>query len=470
MRIRTALLAAAVVLGSAARVYVAVGKPLWADEIFTLNLARQPVPRILAALRADSGPPLHYLLARVLLSPFGARPGPEDGLVRAFSLVASLLHIPLFFRLTRRLGTPEIGLTAAALFSLMPLAVNYAAEGRAYALASLLVLFSFDRALALRESPRFGAAASLATGAAAATLTHYLAAFPLAGLGLLLPGASSRGRRALALSGGAAALLVSPWAFVALRQPRASMAWVLSPGFAQAPRQFFVNLAFGLQPPDGALAVCVPAALVFLAALLLLSRNGPLRPVTLVLAAGLVLLGIGQIATGAVVLPERAALPFLPFVVLLAAGAPRLLGLGSGAISLAGLAVGLPAMVAPSPGQELARLLVPAVSRGDKVCAVGLWGPELDYRLQRNGLPDRVVFFPPQVAAHPGWYDEKTLSADSLTNEAKALVLSPARPSIWVLPRGSKATAALVPLLNKLPATRLMSSPLIEVVKIRRGS
>ena len=57
-----ALAWAAIVVGVVARVFSLVVRPLWADEIFTLTVARKSAPEILAALRVDSGPPLHYLL------------------------------------------------------------------------------------------------------------------------------------------------------------------------------------------------------------------------------------------------------------------------------------------------------------------------------------------------------------------------------------------------------------------------
>src|ERR1700693_2272029 len=149
-----ALAWAAMGVGVVARVFSLVVRPLWADEIFTLTVARKSPSEILAALRVDSGPPLHYVFAHVLLMPFSPAPGFPDVLVRLFSLVASLLHLPLLFTVARRLGREEMGLPAAALSSVSPLAVASAAEGRAYALASLLVLLAFERALALRERPR----------------------------------------------------------------------------------------------------------------------------------------------------------------------------------------------------------------------------------------------------------------------------------------------------------------------------
>ncbi len=49
-------------------------------------MARKSLPDLLAALRLDSGPPLHYLAAKLLLLPF-AVPGPADVAVRLLSVV-----------------------------------------------------------------------------------------------------------------------------------------------------------------------------------------------------------------------------------------------------------------------------------------------------------------------------------------------------------------------------------------------
>ena len=259
-----ALAWAAILLGAAARVFTLAVRPLWADEIFTLTLARKSFPEILAALRVDSGPPLHYFAAHLLLAPFGAAPGPSDILVRVLSLAASLLHVPLLFLVARRLSRPASGLTAGALFAISPLAVAYAAEGRAYALASLLVLLAFERALALLETPRFGVAVGLSFAAGGAVLTHYLAVFPVAALAVLAWDARPRSRQALVFSGLSAAAIAGAWIPVALAQPRSSMAWSFGTAFSDALRDFPANLAFGAPAGGPAMAVfgAVLAAIV----------------------------------------------------------------------------------------------------------------------------------------------------------------------------------------------------------------
>jgi uncharacterized membrane protein len=454
----------AIVLGIAARVGALVLRPLWADEIFTLTLARRGVSGILAALRADSGPPLHYLVSHVLLLPFPA-PGPGDAVVRLFSLAVSLLHLPLLAALARRLGRAEAGLAAAALYAVFPLAVFYGVEGRGYALASLLTLAAFERALALRERPRAGIAGALALAAAGAVLTHYLAVFPIAALASLAVTARPAARRAILLAGAAAVLLVAPWAPVALRQPTASMAWVRGPEFTDALRDFPANLAFGIEPAG---AFALPLAVLggaLVLALLLRERRGILSPVAAVLSGSLALLALAQLATGALVLPGRTAVVFLPLVALLLACAPPAVPLAAGALATAFLVRACTNLAGASPGELLARLLEAPARSGRTIVAAGYWGPELEYRLARLGAPGHVVLFPSSVAAHPGWYREEDLPDETLGREAAALLASPERPTVFVLPRGSRASAALATRLG--PARRLLASPLVDVVETK---
>jgi len=460
-----ALAWAAVAVGVMARVFSLVVRPLWADEIFTLTVARKSASEILAALRVDSGPPLHYLFTHVLLTPFGPAPGLPDVLVRVLSLVASLLHLPLLFVVARRLGRPEMGLPAAALYSVFPLAVAYAAEGRAYALASLLALLAFERALALRERPRLSTALGLTLAAAGAVLAHYLAVFPVAALAILALDARPAARHALVLSGLAAAALAATWVPIALAQPHASMAWSMEAGFTSALREFPANLAFGAPAGGPAMTALGVAGALLLAALFARAWRGAFSPVARVLGLSLALLALAELGAGTLVLPERTALVFLPFAVLLLAAAPPFVLAAAGTLATALLALWLPRAVEPSPGALLARLLEAPARAGRRVLAAGYWGPELDYRLARIGAPGRVVLFPSAVAAHPGWYREEEISDVRLAAEADVALAASRPPTIFVLPRGSRASNALASRLGH--ARRLLSSPLVDVVETR---
>lgn len=454
---------AAVLLGTAARIAALVIRPLWADEIFTLTLARRPVPEILATLRLDSGPPLHYLVSKLVLAPCGG-PGPLDVVVRLVSFTASLLHVPLFVAIGRRLGKESAGWTAATLYALFPLAVSYAAEGRGYALASLLVLLAFERCLALREKPGTGRAVLVGSLAAAALLTHYLALLPLAGFVSLFRGSSREARRSLLLAGGVAAALASLWLPVATAQPRASMAWVdAAPTLASASR-IALNVAFGIET-----APLWPLSLAALLALAFLSLRAILSDAAASVAAlGLLSLALLAFVTPVVLLPERASILLLPFVALAAAGWTPLAALSS-LLSIATLVVQIPAQTHRLPSEALAERVQAFARSGSSVCAVGLWGPELAYRMERAGLGGRVVLFPSDVAAHPGWYEESVVPPDRLRAEALALVARADRPELFVL-SPSRASGALKEALARVPQRRVGETPLFELVEVPRQS
>ena len=462
------LLVAAIALGAAARCTLLLERPLWADEIFTLNLARRSVAGIVEALRVDSGPPLHYVLARLALLPLGP-PGPLDVLVRLPSTIASLLHLPLLVLVARRLKKPEAGLPAAALYALFPLAVTFAAEGRAYAVASLLVLAAFERALALRETPTAGRAAGLALAAGAALLCHYLTVFPLLGLLALLPTSDSpvRARILVGLAGGA--ILFLPWLPIALGQPHASMAWAREPNVAQVPFFFPVNLAFGIVPGRN-LGVLFVLAILILGVALFFARRGPLNPLAAVLVTGVLLLAAAHFLAGPFLLPERSAVLFLPFVALLLAGGPVPLPVLSAGVSLAGLVLLVRQAAAPLVSDQVAALLEKEMKPGRKVCVAALWGPDLDYRLTRAGYPGCVVFFPSDVARHPGWFEEGEIDAGRLAAEAHELVASPSRPTLFLLPNGSRTAAALRAELAPLGPRRRAANAFVDVVEVPDAS
>ncbi len=453
--------ALAVAAGVVLRLVLVAFRPLWADEVFTLALARKSVPALVRALSVDSGPPLHYLASRLVLAPFAA-PGPADVLVRVLSLLASLAHVPLLLAIGRRTSHPRPRLSAA-LFLLVPLAVAYGAEGRAYALASLLVLGACERALCLAAGGSRGAAAALAALAAAAVLTHYLAAAPLAGVFLAaFVRADGASRRRLLAAGAGAILLAVAWLPVALEQPRAAMAWIGAAPRGDRLLAVLANLGLGLSPRESALTAAAAAGGAVLAAGLLagLSRRSPHA---LAAACGLAVLAGLELASGAVLLPERAAVLFVPFLCLLAGELSAPASAALLALALAGNAVAIPEALRPTPAQQLAATLARALRGGGSVLAAGLWGPELSYRLGRAGLPGRVTLFPSDVARHPGWYAEGLLDPAELEAEARAAVGAGPPPRFVVFGPGGRAAAALSGELVARKGQRVAATAVLEV-------
>ncbi len=456
------MLALALLAGGAARLFLAFARPLWADEIYTLTLARRPLADLLEALRLDSGPPLHYLAAKLLLVPFPA-PGTADVLVRLLSVVASLLHAPLLVRIGRRRGDARTGLVAASLFLLFPLAVASGAEGRGYALASLLALASFERLLSLEELPRGRTALAAGLLGGAAVLTHYLALLPVAGL-LVSAWARSRARRLVVLACAIAAVTAATWLPVALGQPRDSMAWAEARPLAERAFQSAANLGLGLPVESGPAKYAGPLAVVVLVLAIAGGRDARVPAATPLLLGALLLVPLLLFSRSAL-LPDRTALVFLPLVALVLARARwGEVALASGVASVVVLVLALPGWVRPMPAAELARALAPKVRGGARIVAAELWGPELEYRLAREGLAGRVTLFPSDVARHPGWYSDAVPGEERLRVEANEAVGGVARgPVLFVFSPATRAGLALRARMEEVSARRVAAAGPFEV-------
>jgi len=456
------ILFVALLFGGAARLFLAFDRPLWADEIFTLTLARLPFADLLAALRLDSGPPLHYVAAKLILLPFPA-PGVADVLVRLLSVAASLLHAPLLVRIGRRRGAARTGFVAAALFLVFPLAVSSGAEGRGYALASLLALASFERLLALEEVPRGRTALAAGLLGGAAVLTHYLSVLPVAGL-LVSAWTRSRPRRFVVFAGAIAAAIAAVWLPVALEQPHASMAWSEARPLAERAFQSAANLALGLPVESGPARYAGPLAVVVLV-LALAGGRGARVPAAAPLLLGVFLLLPLLLFSRSALLPDRTALVLLPLVALVLAQARwSEVALASGMASIVVLGLSLPGWVRPTPASELAAALAPKVRDGARVVAAELWGPELDYRLAREGLAGRVTLFPSDVARHPGWYSDALPDEERLRAEAKEAVDRVAGgPAFFVFSPATRAGRALGARMEEAEAQRVAAAGPFEV-------
>lgn len=212
------------------------------DELFTRWISGHSFSGIVQALHYDSGPPLYYCIIHLLGDP-------PILVIRAISLVFST--IPLIALIASR------RFTAAALLAVFPPAVLFAVDARAYALCAMFVGLGV---LALdRERP--WAAAILFVAAA---YSHYYGALFFVLLW--------RNWRAFAI----AVLLFLPGAWLALHQPRASMAWIGA--FPQYPDALFAR------PPIWLLVV---AAALLVVAGYRLNRYAAMTLIPLALALAL---------------------------------------------------------------------------------------------------------------------------------------------------------------------------------------
>jgi hypothetical protein len=296
---------------------------LWLDEATSVTQAQMSLHDLLESLRtSDVHPPLHHIVLWATVHLFGT--GQE--VVRAPSIIAGTLLIPVLWAAGRELYGPRAGLAAATLGAVAPFAVWYAQEARMYA---FFMFFATVMLLAQLKAMRTGAARwwlVFALSGAALVWTQYFAAFVVAvlhgGTALQLLGARRAGEQvrprlygwlgAVALT----ALLLLPLAHFALDQYSANES--AGRGFDQSPSQAGGDVDGGRQGPNvysaltnlvwaiwgyhsnrtmAALTAFWPA--LMLGALLLLGRGRPGRSglvfaAAFLPAAGMTVLGVAK--------------------------------------------------------------------------------------------------------------------------------------------------------------------------------
>lgn len=112
---------------------------LWGDEIFTASFAALPAGELIAWTAGDIHPPLYYLLAGLpshsqWLWPAGLPSPLTDWLWRWPSAAAAVLAVAATYRLGRETLGSRVGMLAAALLAVAPVAVKYGQEARMHAL------------------------------------------------------------------------------------------------------------------------------------------------------------------------------------------------------------------------------------------------------------------------------------------------------------------------------------------------
>lgn len=159
-------------LGFGLRLYNLGFQPLWGDEGWSFYLAAQPLPDLLALTAIDIHPPLYYILLKIWLALVGY--GPEEA--RFFSVITGTLLIPILGILGQRMLDRRVGVAAAAVAAVMPLAIYYSQEVRMYGLVTLLGALSAYFFIKTQQSSGRSLIAYIIT-TTAALITHYYAAF-----------------------------------------------------------------------------------------------------------------------------------------------------------------------------------------------------------------------------------------------------------------------------------------------------
>ncbi len=210
----TLLMAAA----GALYVYRLGGAPLAASEAYSALSAAQPSVALVAhsALISDPGKPLLYHL---LLHWFCRWLGSGEGGLRALSVLCGLVSVYLVFGLGKEFFGFKVGLAAAVLWGLSPLAVVLARWARMY---SMLIALALGHLLAMAKARRgAGAAMVVAAGVLGAAMLYvHLGALLIIAADLMVAARESRrtGASRTGLAAAIACVLFLPFVPLALAQ------------------------------------------------------------------------------------------------------------------------------------------------------------------------------------------------------------------------------------------------------------
>ncbi len=390
------------------------------DDLFTIWIARQELPDLIAALRLDSGPPLYYVVMHFVsgLFPSGEPAVEVVRYARWFSLAMSLLALIIFLLWARRIGRHRY--LAALLLALFPPLILYSTEARAYLLCGIFVGVTV---VALHGWIRTGKMSALIIATLAASLASYSHYYGVVILPLPFV-ASLFGDRGLRLRGfiasTAAALLFLPGYYLSTVQPTEATRWMAAIDrnavgvIFSAARQ----LGFGADYP-AALLEPAPLALQILSVLVVFAATGAglrrSRDVRFFAAMTLVpvfsLAVIAQVRD-AVYFPVRfESVLSVPFALMLAcsiAALSRRMRLATLtvivalSISVTWMSLMAQLRAGPSPTRTVAAAARGSLGNDAVFIASGSAWLELVSQTDSTWAP-QILSFPSEQSLHPGW-------------------------------------------------------------------
>jgi uncharacterized membrane protein len=203
--LRNWLLTAGLMLFAGVLYSLHLRRPLDSSEAYTALAAGQSSSAavIHIAMRFDPGkPPLYQLMLHDLVLVFGN----HEIIMRSLSVIFSLMTVALLVALGAEIFSFEIGLSAAAIWALSPLAILYGSWARNYAMLLALLTGQLFLLWRLRRRASIGGVLMCVLAATTALYTHLASALFLGAEAAMLARDFWRGRR----SGGAwLALLIS---------------------------------------------------------------------------------------------------------------------------------------------------------------------------------------------------------------------------------------------------------------------
>jgi hypothetical protein len=431
-------------------------KFLWFDEFLTANLARNPWPKILAAIRVEAHPPLYFVAVKAWAVFFG------DGAVamKSLSLVCGMAALLFLADAVRRVEGLRAAAAAAILVGLSTVQIDQSTDAKPYAMLSLflaLLVWSLVRA---QRDARPGAFVLALAAAFAAGATHFYGVAAVLGLAIaaLWAAGDRLGRRrawGIALAGAIDALI---WVPAAARLPRGAAdyireIWARVPKWAPLVVSTRISLPGWRKPYPPMDTTMLPqvsireiwAGLVVLAFLIvsLSARSKPSAPADgrrflraggwILFAGFLIFETAAQILDRPIGLPGRFEVVTEIGLALIVAGAAVRIGrpawIFAGLIGATALWTTVPQWrphFGPQPVRREEVILADirarlAPGQSATIVTLGLARPPFDY--YAAGDPRvRMISFPASQQSHPGWRESSTPdAAQALGFEARSL-------------------------------------------------
>jgi hypothetical protein len=275
--------------GLALRLYRLPLLVLWSDEFHTVRIIRLPLETILSGRYGELNPPLYF----ALLKGFAALTGETEWNLRFFSLIFSIISLPVLYLLAREILPSKISsLAAVLLMALHPIFINYSVEIRCYSLLLFFNLVSFLAYARMLATTRMTAlwGALMAGSLAAGLATHHFGSLALlailahlAAQAFVNPRWDRREWIILALTG--IALLLSIPSLAVLYQQ--AQTYTTNKAAMIPPDQFLQVFTFSFQQPAYEPLVGWVAGLALGAGLFRILRRGRQNPSGLLVVCGL---------------------------------------------------------------------------------------------------------------------------------------------------------------------------------------
>ncbi len=430
---------AALALGAAAL----TREPLWDDELASVALVGRPLNEFVQEL------PLEHngMLFHFALWPVVALGGTSEFLLRSPSLLAFVAAVVLCALVGARLADRRVGLCAAALLAVSPLALPLVQQVRMYGFALLFALLAVWALLRALEHPSRGRWALYAVSVALAGYSHDFALLTVVAHPLLVWREGPKARRAFALALAAAAMLLVPLAIVVAKD------WGSDPIYWLPEPRLRVLYDTAKAFAGSAAGVVVATAVLVAGAVVLLVRRDRPRPRGIGAVPFLAVWLVGPFAIlfaasfAKPLLLPRYLLPSVPALCLLLAVALGLLGWRAGS-ALAAILIAVFALQAVRDEVEVVNTDWPALGRsldarwnpGEPVLIVE---PLLENFTSNANM---VAYYTPRLGFDRGrlfWARDQVENLpsplgrlDPALSDAEIAALARGRPAVWLAVQG----------------------------------